>query len=733
MENNYYQIYVNSIYQLVSSIAIKSNDTAVCVNKQLQVLFGPNAVNNSAPSTWRYYLNVAGSYHGADTVMTVVSLDTLETIEFTKENLQVHTGTAKAYAYGSNNYKELLNRYPDQERLILGILYPVDLQYALDAPEGQILSYPPFLVEDTEYSFIAKLQQWINGYLIRWNNSQFMLSDNLYAASMYGIMFMNMVPAILNLRLQACKTNEVHSYHIRQYLASNGMLDSYMTYLTRRQMLFLYRNIAYIMRNSGKAAVFEWLTEHIMTQRGLPLADFQMRHDLSLQPTELRPLLSFQKRPLNTEFNVDQRTTYSVTEIMNKEDPLARDNLKYHLEAQTHAIKVMQNSLSNKQQTKLLESSTIDYSGSEHFTLADTLLYHWMYMANAGYYRTYVGIEQPSSGEILSLRAHNAFELYIYAYCKSMGITLVELPSLMTKRVMRVPKPTVTDIMSVVDPKAVGADFAQQMLNFLPSPQNHVSTSGFYDWCVQVHKGSLEQYYNVCAESRSFARAQKHALMSRCWSDTQIQLGTQGQTYDQWFSDLNFDIDGYSDNDLTALCKEILIKATGLDSSSIITLKDVQAAMVRLMGQLGSYSVQYSVTINDGAILDAPCATLRLDNLDLATSSIEKIPYNVDAIDIHVTQEMGFKFDLSAATLPFNLDMGLTEIRKQDIGIKAEINSKDSIHYLYHRSAVGVSYEPPVIANNPNGIIPVLGIDIYLGLTAEEQASIPDVWHSNLV
>ena len=51
---------------------------------------------------------------------------------------------------------------------------------------------------------------------------------------------------------------------------------------------------------SSAANSIEWLTEHIMTRRGLPLAAYEMRHDLENQPANLKPLLSFEKIPLNT-------------------------------------------------------------------------------------------------------------------------------------------------------------------------------------------------------------------------------------------------------------------------------------------------------------------------------------------------------------------------------------------------------------------------------------------------
>ena len=131
MENNYYDVYLDSALQLAESIVIKSDESARAINEALTIKYGKSIVDELYPNTWKYYLNLAGEYHITDPVIEVTSLDTLEQIQFTKQNLEEHTATKKAYQYGSVLYKELVDRYPDLRQLILGVLYPVDLNTAI--------------------------------------------------------------------------------------------------------------------------------------------------------------------------------------------------------------------------------------------------------------------------------------------------------------------------------------------------------------------------------------------------------------------------------------------------------------------------------------------------------------------------------------------------------------------------------------------------------------------------
>ena len=232
-------IFVQQAIDLATTIVVKHSFSAKLIGDTVMTL--SNVDETMLPmEEWRYYMNIAGEYHSLDTVMYVTSLDTYETIAFTKENLAVHSVTAKEYQYGTSNYKDLVTRYPGQETLILGILYPADKAAAIAAEDGTIVAYPPQLVESNEYSLISNLQKWVTNYLGRWYNPSYNLTDNMYHSVTLSMMHMLMVSAVLNFRLRACKTLEAHSFHVFHYLASHGLNQFYLPLLSTPQMLWLY-------------------------------------------------------------------------------------------------------------------------------------------------------------------------------------------------------------------------------------------------------------------------------------------------------------------------------------------------------------------------------------------------------------------------------------------------------------------------------------------------------------
>lgn len=390
------------------------------------------------------------SYNANNGKMIIKSLDTLEDIEFTKENLLaeyavdarlIHSATHDAYYPGSTYFDELVRRYPEQEILIKGIISPVNIDDAIAAKDHQILLYDKLLVEENEISLIGNIQSWINRYFIRWNVPAYSYIDELYVPAHLGIMWLNMPMVIINLRLAACKTHEVHSYHIRQYLASHNKLDKYYDYMTKKQQLFLYRNIRFIQRNSGKEQTFGKLMDKMLTDRTIPLNAWNLNHNVKQIGEKVHPLL-----PENDEVYLTASTevlfeslnglnsdiykkTNTVLDVLLKQAPLAKDNPENIVPAKDYTEWYFENSQYSNLKTKTLESNMIDYTEAQPYKFSDIVLNHWLYLGwkegadERPKYNAAITIKHPNTGDDLNLTTLDAFILFLYAFNKSTGNT----------------------------------------------------------------------------------------------------------------------------------------------------------------------------------------------------------------------------------------------------------------------------------------------------------------------
>lgn len=735
--DNRYQIFINQTLQLAQTIVIKSSQTAESLNEWVFGNSGYLTPVSNDPTTWKYYLNLAGEYHSADQVMTVTSMDMQEEIIFNRVNLEIHHATARGYKYGSRQYTQLVNRYPNQEQLILGILYPTDINKAIMAKDGSILSYPPGLVESNEYNLMVKLQEFIDAYKLRWTIPAFDLTDELYTATSLGIMYLMLTPAIINIRLAACNTNEAHSFHVRQYLGSHGYLDEYVDALTTRQALYFYRNIAYIERNAGQRDTFNDLTDHIMTARQVPLAEYTMRHDLKDQPIDDYPTVVFRKKQLNLGVRLDPQNQISLKEMLVKQIDLAPANGEDLDAVETQIQTAMENSPSNVVATKALESTMVDESNSSPWILSEILFNHWMYLSSKNLYVAYINIDNPRNGEQIALTAKEAFIFAAYAFARSIGITPVNIPKFRANRVQRIrtnaldPQALkVDDIYSVVDHSLIDRSIAVQALSMQPSLSISISTDAFYTFSKRVYDAVQMQRGLIAQQEHHGRRGQVHAMVSRIYQDIDIRMEPDGTTYASWLSERNIDIDAFSREDFESMFTKVVLEATGAALHQELSLAAMQKAMVAMFTQLSSYGIHIIAEINDTNIRKTDWPGVRVGEIVTDVTSRHLNPdVSPEIIDVRGSLGQQVIADVN--------DNGVTDLftsykHRVESDLTLDTITGTSPVQFYHRvllARVGVTTTVPITMEVREGIAVIPGIEQYLALPSNQQQQFKDIYN----
>ena len=735
--NNHISTYVADVIKLAKTIVLKSEESADRVNSLIQLKYGGDAVKLDQPLTWKYYLNIAGEYHPTDTKMSIVSLDTMQEIEFNKANLVIHAATRNAYQYGSRYYFSLLSRYPQQEQLILGILYPCDIDTAIAAENGTILAYPKELVEDREITLIEDLDQWTRAYMSRWHVRAFCLTDALYPASQLAVLYLNMVPKILNLRTARCKTSEAHSFHIRQYLASHGRLDRYMDYMTLKQQLFFYRNICYIERHAGRNATFTWLIEKLLSDRQIPIADYSARHTGTFDSVYY-PDYRFRKRPLNTQYNVPEKDYFNLPEILDKEAPLAPGNQLYSSLYEDKIDKLFKNSVSSVVQTKLLESTMLDYTDAVPHKLSDVLLNEWGHLSANGYYRVTAEFKDPSTGHMRTLFTDEAFVYMVYLIMKQTGVTLEKVVPYKVDHVNLFTRPTVDVLKDIVDMRYFSQyDSPEHLIpdwivNKQPIVKEAFSKENFFNYALNVFNVGLEQWYLAARTEHKDRRAYVENMAERMYCDEVIHFPWEGTPYAQWLADHDIDDYAYSHSELTELVGNIVNSATGYSIDPKYLIKNVQKAMLDTLTQLSSYSIQIVGNINDQPITIINWPAVRIG--DIETTAL-------DEVYVPVCTEILSADGESSDTVDLELDeyahMEVIEERSnEDDSLNLDVTITYTVEHLpddggdLNIAAYSITSDYAGRDEKVMQKYGIIGMEGFLALTDEQKRSIPDLYEN---
>lgn len=724
---NHHKLYLDEVFALAKTLSIKSEYSAAQMNARLVQLYGPQIVNQNQPSTWKYYLNRCGRYHSTDTRMQVISLDTLQPIEFSKESLVLHTATARDYQYGTRYYKELVAQYPEQEALILGILYPADMAYALAAPDFSILSWNPALVESNEETFIKDLDTWCRTYKRRWWVSDFNVNHSLYAASFFGVFYQALPLRMLELRERACGTAQAHSFHVRMHLAGHNGLDEFLPYLTQKQAMYLYRNVAYHQRHAGQKASFEALVKNILTDRGLPLVSYKLVHNTDgFENGAVAPQVGFVAEAIN---NVRAPTGDIVdsASVLSRISQSASGNEDYNLRFPDD-LADKRYSVQNAYPTKVLESTFVDIGEGSAVSIIEMAMSMWAYASCTDRFNIYIRVNNPETGVEVTMSALDAYYLYLYAYAKAHSGGMPNIPPVFASQAPVWPVPSLNRLLGLTIQEEVNPVRIEQMRSLMPQARTYLNLEQFQSGIEDLESAMGSQLL-IQASADTFERQSSYkAVFQALWSDKDFHRPETGQASDAYFVSKDMDMGELSSLQWQELYMTIFTAVTGLDMQTTAAQSNMQTAMIEIMRRLSSYTVLFVEPLGSSVMRTLGWSNLIIQEAATSARNYYEIPiHNSDIHEVEQRAKLHFAIDIGGMALDFYVkarDLPLVMDNTSEILFLSEDN--DNIHEIMI-SPVGVT---PINLDGDSDVGFIPGLQDVLDAIALDEAYYREIYNA---
>lgn len=723
----HYQVYLDKVYQLTSSLTIKSAKTALEVNEAYLVKKGVSVDSNDM-TKWPYYCHISGEYSPYDEPIYITSIDTLEKIVFNQDNLKFHKNTAIAYQYNSDKYLSLIKKYPDKEDLIKGVILPCDKTYAINAPDGTILTHDPRMVEVNEYSLMYELQEWVNSVWDAWYQKQYNIDNRFYHVTFMGILYSKLPEAIMTIRLGKCKTNEAHSYHYRRYLASHGFLDFYLDQLTVKQAILFYLNILWVEKNVGQQETARWLVDKIFTLRNIPAGVYQYLPQMPKLDESLAPIVSFEKIPLNnlefTNKGIDTRTLEDIYKLEENEAVL---NPSIKEKSLPIAQEQLERSKASKLMTKVVTARYTDYQDSEKVLLSTIQLSDLIHMVKEGLYRTYATVTHPLNGAEYTLNGQDALMLMYAIVLKLAGSKVNDMPEFTATWVYNKNKSTIEELDGAT-PKSnyIATSWKERVIRTHERYIPVYSTIDFYQNTYRHFKDLNDMIRLVAHERHPRLRAYKAMMLYRIYHVEPVSLDTKDyKSVSEFLSYLNFDFTGLNEPLLYGLLADIWETVTGAHWVKKSNPRYILQAMVQLITKLSSYSVQYLGDMNLSRLTYMNNVQIRCDEgtthiLDYS-KLYPKLFVEVLSQKLKVTEEHQSKRREVYQISTYNDKRILRGNVGIDVRHKVKTVIKDG---GITRSRVGLRIKQDKNLVLPEGYPNIPGIETLLNLTGQERAKI---------
>ncbi|QDJ97267.1 hypothetical protein D6_0107 [Aeromonas phage D6] len=592
LNNIEYNAYLMKNLALARTIVIKCEDIALLDNQAMEDHYGIEI--GSDRTQWRYYLNLNGEYHQTDEMMRVQSLDNGEMIDFTKQNLDLHLATKRAYREGSYYFSRLTEKYQGQSELIKGIINPIPPSESIPAKNYQILRYNTDQVLWNEYQLIPALQRHVYNLVETFFKTEYIYTDDLMLTILLTHLHASLFSAILQIREDADGTRYAHEFHIWSRLTSLGMSPIYKQVLDRKQTMWFYRNLDYVLRKQGRRQTFDELTDIILTHRRIPLS----RH-ITLQNTEnmlesITPEPMFQSQPVNKITGLGSNfQLWSVQDVIRKEIPLALDNEENRDTNQLLTEHRIKYGLHSDIPTKVLESTMVDVTDRNPNSIMRVLNNQWLYMAKNNLYVINHDFTDLRTGKHFRLNTKEAYILWAYLVNRYTGNTTEHIGYYTYYRAAKQTVPTYKELMLLGYDKILSEKLCKDIVASCPDIVKVISPSTFYNTCRDIMDADWNQSKMRTVVMNMFWEAQTGNAIEACYETGTVSFADGNKTYHQWLTEHDLSFEDYSQDELLDLAWAVWQKVTGWDNAVILSLGDQQRALINLMKDLTSYTVQY--------------------------------------------------------------------------------------------------------------------------------------------
>lgn len=720
--------YRQEVLNFLQSMTIKFTPVITATNNTVEQ--NGYAVDQGDQTTWKYYMNLQGKYHPSDTMMTVVSLDTQEVIQFTTSNLAKHIRTGLAYVPGTTYWTDICSRYPTQVDLIKSIVYPVtDVSAAIDAEDFSILGYSTGFLETSELGYILmELEKFLAYVSERWYFT-FLSFDPFYVWTYWGSLWYNLAMCIYTARTKAIFTPYVHTWHIWQYLTSQGLSD-YSDLLSRKAALFLYRNWNYLKANRGKQTNLTKLDTNLLKPIGVGMYGRAILQEAGTGAADyvLNPTFVATNADASYPDMTNTVPSIAMTE-MNARLVNAGNEVHYDSEYISKMQRTLGDTTTNLIPTKLIEIRPIARGRRYADYFNNFVMDNLIYLIANNRYSVDVELEDPVNGTTIPLTMKEV--LIVLYYCIKRSGRETDIPNL----------PTVFTSSTAfsVNPQSIpgiikrnGIVYPMKNLINLTEFENTLQTTPALitnptDFSTYVGEQFLAALFLISSHRHNADVMMREAckIVSECVTvkgTYPLNLGVAETTYADWFarrSDLKngiFDVYDVSDDPIghyTTLANELLSALIPITSVLArygnFNISDAGYDRLRqLFVQLISYNVTVLNTARDinqymtaamlsahpeGQNYDRTIGIMKAGGLEIQTTSTNSIE-----VELHTAQMEPHPEFTSSGTLLMHqkLDLrkkSITVDRTAPIGSSAKPESTTYTNTI--RAVVGTAAKLP--------------------------------------
>lgn len=611
--------YIDKLNRLLMSINIKVEEAPYQIEYFLYTQYGIRKPDFYLDDkrTWKYYVNISGNYHSLDTPMFIYNRITNSNMLLTVDNLRLYPDIRNELLLYSLTYQKLVSTYPLQEFLIKSMLLPVDIDIALSAETGTILNYDSTTIDSNEYSLMLELQEYIYGFFGRYYIADYSLVDDLYISSILAVLYADLRLKIENIRLKNVFTYEANSYYISSFFKSHLGIELELDILTPKVQMWLYKNLRYIERHTGKKKIFNLIIKKVLEDSNIGIGEINiikedsiadMSNDIysaSYTPGDI----NFKTKELNNRYIINKNKTYDLEQIVKKELLLTENN-KLDSEVVTNdeynSVKLEKHLI---EKTKIIEIDDKISLRSRTIPELHVLIDNWFYYAFNNKYNYIADIKDDNTNTIYRVNAKQAALMLIKIFISVVNQEDRKLKNFRVATTLRYEQGLKSSINKLFLDRTITDKLTNKIFDLIPElPNSFTTMSDFKDYLLKVNDLNNTIWYSISNVGNAVASSTLKRLQDRLYKDRYIDLTIYGveSTIDELLIKENIDYTITTKYDYVTMMKKLVKTFTGLGFNTTDEDTDDMEKYASLIKKITSYSLQVIYTPVVSSSIESP-------------------------------------------------------------------------------------------------------------------------------
>lgn len=631
------KFYQNALL-LSNSLTFKIPEIGIAMNRAIQAEY-PDYYISDDKRTWKYYRNLAGIPHETNSAIYITAIEDGSRILLTADNMVKYPTTRKLLCNFKGKFNELCRQYPRDNVYIRGCLNPTNIDYAINMPEGTILYYNKEYVESNEFSLIGDLEDYIKNFLHRWNIKEYILTDELYAASLIGVLSASLPNKIINIRNNYSLTSQVNSFHLEHFFRSHLELWDQVKILNNESKFWLYKNLQYMLKHIGKEKTFKLLVNNVLEANKIGIGTY----DLILPDINANKINNtdasvpaFKKEnnelytvKLNESYRIEEGFNSSVPEIIQRELDIlpsiffsvSEDGIPYNknTERDKYVIDnvskdVYRNNI-NYQKTKILDMSSLKILSLRGIDPYELAMNYWGFLAFQDIFTfnvEYVDANVEDKDSISTLAAKDDNDLVLAAsvpYTVNYRIAFLMMLKILFKATGQLDKKiTTVHLHNIVNPDpdkintsmtrlwddgGISESIIRKVLKYVPTiPGKLNSVEDFTNYMLGVYDYSVKSWIADTNSENAIVQANMKLFNTVNIMPQDIILSETPKTIDEILLENGVDYILPKSFNLNSSFRGIFKRFIGIDITSRDDILENLETYKKLVNKLTSYTLQ---------------------------------------------------------------------------------------------------------------------------------------------